>query len=145
MLNPSWLKRKKARVEHSGPRYRICISIQTGVDPCINCTKRKLDTGQGFWALWPRKIVCQLVVSACRWSCLLLTPLVLSPLAWSRGALGPLPGFSWASPGPLWGAISGLFAALGAPVLLGCRIFRLLGLRCQEFLEDWGRCVGFVL
>ena len=81
------------------PTY-MNIYIQTREDPCIKCTRSKLDTGQGVLGL----VAPEDLLSAC---CLVL-PLLLSALVSScpfPSGLVPvgLQGLSWASPGPLLG------------------------------------------
>ena len=88
----------------------LYIYIYTRVDPCIKCTRSKLDTGQGVLGL----VVPEDLLSVC---CLVL-PLVLSSVVLSPLVSSCL-GFSalvsscvvcWASPGPFLG-LSG--ASLG--------------------------------
>ena len=76
----------------------------------LNAREVSWIRAKGFWASWLRKTFCQLVVLSCHWSCLLLSPLVLSPLAWSPWGSR----LSWGSPG----ALLGLF---GAPLPPGGR------------------------
>ena len=84
------------------------IYIHTRVDPCIKCTRSKLDTGQGVLGLVAPE---DLLSACCLVLPLLLSPLVLSPLAWSpwgsRASPGALLGPSWTSPGPLLGRSMG--------------------------------------
>ena len=87
----------------------IHIYKHTRVDPCIKCTRSKLDTGQGVLGL----VAPEDLLSAC---CLVL-PLVLSALVSScpfPSGLAPV-GLKGLSPGPLLGLS---WAHLG-PVLMG--------------------------
>ena len=121
------------------------------MDPCIKCTRSKLDTGQGLLGL----VAPEDLLSACCpvlplvLSALVLSPFVLSTLVSScpfPSGLLPvgLQGLSWASPGPLSGIILGFLVALGAPgaswgglgVLLGCS-WRLLGLSWIALGLSW--------
>ena len=97
--------------------------IYTREDPCIKCTRSKLDTGQGVLGLVaPEDLFVSLLsrlasglvfcclVSTCiflPWllcSCVLLCRMLGLPWAF----FGPLPGFSWdpfwASEGSFWGS-----------------------------------------
>ena len=69
--------------------------IYTRVDPCIQCTRSKLDTGQGVLGL----VALEDLLSAC---CLVL-PLVLPALVSSCPfPFGLVPvRLSWGPPGPL--------------------------------------------
>ena len=117
---------------------------------------------KGFRAWWLRSF-CHLIVSACRWSCLLLVPAGLQGLSWGSpgpflplaslkgamlgllavlGAPWPLLGLPWAAPAPgaPWASS---WAALGSPgPLLGCTR-RILGL-FWVFLLALGPSQGFL-
>ena len=73
------------------------------MDPCIKCTRSKLDTGQGVLGLVaPEDLlsVCCLVLP------LVLSSVVLSPLVSSCLGFSALVSscvVCWASPGPFWG------------------------------------------
>ena len=88
------------------------IYIYTRVDPCIKCTRSKLDTGQGVLGLVaPEDLlsVCCLVLP------LVLSSVVLSPLVSSCLGFSALVSscvVCWASPGPFLGLSR---ASLGAP------------------------------
>ena len=79
------------------------IYIYTRVDPCIKCTRSKLDTGQGVLGLVaPEDLlsVCCLVLP------LVLSSVVLSPLVSSCLGFSALVSscvVCWASPGPFLG------------------------------------------
>ena len=83
-------------------RY-VYIYIYTRVDPCIKCTRSKLDTGQGVLGLVaPEDLlsVCCLVLP------LVLSSVVLSPLVSSCLGFSALVSscvVCWASPGPFLG------------------------------------------
>ena len=81
----------------------VYIYIYTRVDPCIKCTRSKLDTGQGVLGLVaPEDLlsVCCLVLP------LVLSSVVLSPLVSSCLGFSALVSscvVCWASPRPFWG------------------------------------------
>ena len=81
----------------------LYIYIYTRVDPCIKCTRSKLDTGQGVLGLVaPEDLlsVCCLVLP------LVLSSVVLSPLVSSCLGFSALVSscvVCWASPGPFLG------------------------------------------
>ena len=81
----------------------VCIYTYTRVDPCIKCTRSKLDTGQGVLGLVaPEDLlsVCCLVLP------LVLSSVVLSPLVSSCLGFSALVSscvVCWASPGPFLG------------------------------------------
>ena len=80
--------------------------IYTRVDPCIKCTRSKLDTGQGVLGL----VAPEDLLSVC---CLVL-PLVLSSVvgSWASSRLLPASlGPSWRLLGPSLGRLGRLFAA----------------------------------
>ena len=86
----------------------------TRVEPCIKCTRSKLDTGQGVLGL----VAPEDLLSAC---CLVL-PLLLSALVSScpfPSGLVPvgLQGLSWGSPGPLSDLSWAYFGPPGGPCL----------------------------
>ena len=99
----------------------IYIYIYTRVDPCIKCTRSKLDTGQGVLGL----VAPEDLLSAC---CLVLPLLLSAPASSCPFPTGlifvGLPGLSWAVPGML-------LAPPGAPWAPSCSWAcpgRLLGL-----------------
>ena len=132
----------------------LSIYIYTRVDPCIKCTRSKLDTGQGVLGLVaPEDLlsVCCLVLPLVL-SSVVLSPLVSSCLGFSalvsscvvcwasprpflglsRASLGAHFGPSWGSwpLGSLPGTHGGFWASLGPP--LGCS------------RPLWGRPGGFL-
>ena len=136
----------------------IYIYIYTRVDPCIKCTRSKLDTGQGFLGLLaPEDLlsVCCLVLPLVL-SSVVLSPLVSSCLGFSAlvsscvvcwASPGPFLGLSRASLGAHFGLPEGHFEAPGGSWALGVT----LGgswvslsppLGCSRPL--WGRPGGFL-
>ena len=105
------------------------------MDPCIKCTRSKLDTGQGVLGLVAPEdllsaccLVLPLLLSALVSSCPFpsgLVPVGLQGLSW--GSPGPLLDLSWASPGGHFGPPGGPWRSRASPGLPLGRSWPLLG------------------